>query len=235
MISASPRVSLLQTGTGLPCVVLDDVLVDPQALVDQAARHRDAFQPAAENAYPGLELPLPESVVQAFVDAFNQHARASLEVRRVLGAAGRLALVTRQPPALSPIQRLCHRDRLFVEPGERAVAGVLYLFRDEVLGGTNFFRPRKTPAETEALMVRAAKMSGSEADAAFGTPAAYLTRSNEWFEFGTLAPARWNRLIFFDGGGFHGSHITRPELLSDDPARGRLTLNLFMTARCVAK
>lgn len=235
MISASPKLSLMDPGTGHPCMVLDDVLLDPQALVEQAARHRDAFQPAAENAYPGLELPLPESVVQAFVDAFNLHARNALGVRRVLTAAGRLALVTRQPRELAPIQRLCHRDRLFVEPGQRAVAGVLYLFHDEALGGTNFFRVRKSQTETEALMARAAHMTQAEADAAFGVPAGYLTQSNDWFELAAVAPPRWNRLIFFDGGKFHSSHITRPELLSDDPARGRLTLNLFMTARCVAE
>jgi hypothetical protein len=37
--------------------------------------------------------------------------------------------------------------------------------------------------------------------------------------------------VFYDGGQFHSSHITRPEMLSDDPAHGRLTLNGFFVCK----
>jgi hypothetical protein len=37
--------------------------------------------------------------------------------------------------------------------------------------------------------------------------------------------------VFYDGNLFHSSHILAPELLSDDPARGRLTLNGFFICR----
>lgn len=231
MIRANPVVTFVDTGGALPCVVLDNILDDPEKLVASAVAHRAAFQPAAANAYPGLELPLPDSVVQLFIEAFGRHARAALDVRRIVEGHGRLGLVTRTPDALSPIQRLCHRDRLLVGPDQRAIAGVLYLFRDPALGGTNFFTPRAPLATVEELMGRAAHMDDAEADRVLGLPRRYLTSSNDWFQFNAAIEGRFNRLIFFDGGGFHGSHILRPDLLSDQPDQGRLTLNLFFIGR----
>jgi len=38
-------------------------------------------------------------------------------------------------------------------------------------------------------------------------------------------------MICYDGSLFHCSDITQPALLCDDPARGRLTLNLFFICR----
>jgi hypothetical protein len=42
-------------------------------------------------------------------------------------------------------------------------------------------------------------------------------------------PAKWNRLIFYDGDVFHTSDIREAGKLSDDPDSGRLTLNGFFT------
>lgn len=231
MIRPNPSISFVDIGGELPCVVLDNVLADPARLVQSARVHRDAFQPADANAYPGLELPLPDTVVQAFVEAFNLHARGALQVRRVQSGHGRLGLVTRTPEQLSPIQRLCHRDRLEVGPDQRAVAGVLYLFDNPELGGTNFFNARLPQSEIESLMQRMSRLDETEADRLFDAPRGYLTSSNAWFQFQTAIEPRFNRLIFFDGGGFHGSHILRPDLLNDQPEQGRLTLNLFFTCR----
>jgi len=44
-------------------------------------------------------------------------------------------------------------------------------------------------------------------------------------------PAKWNRLIFYDGGVLHSGDITAPQKLSNDPVAGRLTLNGFFTCR----
>jgi hypothetical protein len=38
-------------------------------------------------------------------------------------------------------------------------------------------------------------------------------------------------VIFYDGSIFHSAHIAAPQLLSDDPLQGRLTLNGFLTCR----
>lgn len=231
MLNPRPAVHTLPVGDGAPCVVVDDALLQPQALVDLALRHRAAFEPPRHNAYPGIELPLPDAVVAHFVEHFLLHARAHLPARRVLAAHGRLAMVTLPPHALGPVQRVCHRDRLAAAADECAVAGVLYLFHDERLGGTSFFDPLQPGAETEALMAALAGPQGEAHAADAGLPRGYLTDDCAHFHRAATVPPRWNRLIWYDGGRFHNSHVARPDLLRDDPASGRLTLNLFLRCR----
>jgi len=214
-------------------VVIDDFLVDADALVALAVQHRRAFGESG-HAYPGIELPLPASVIERFAAQVVDHAGQALGIGEVLDAHGRLAMVTKAAAELSPIQRVCHRDRLFADAGEQAVAMVLYLFRDSELGGTNFFRPLLPIATIDACMQRWAVMSDEAFGAESGQPAGYLTQSNRHFELTDVIEPRWNRLVVYDGGCFHGSHITRPELLSDQPAHGRLTLNLFLRCRTAA-
>ena len=54
-----------------------------------------------------------------------------------------------------------------------------------------------------------------------------MTGSNDIAELLTVVPARFNRLIFYDGEAPHSGHIANPDMLSDDVSKGRLTLNFF--------
>jgi hypothetical protein len=229
----NPNVALTLASTGgpLPCVVLDDALLEPQGLVELAQLHQAAFAWSAANAFPGRELPLPAPVVEGLARQFEPSFAAPLGVETWLDGHGRLSVVSTPPAALRPLQRVCHRDRLALAPDERIVAAVLYLFHDAALGGTSFFQARQDAARTEALMQQLAQARPEEADALLGASKGYLTASNAHFEHVTHVLPRWNRMIFYDGGQFHGSHVNRPELLVDDPARGRLTLNLFLRYR----
>jgi Family of unknown function (DUF6445) len=226
-----PVISRVGLGPAAVVTVLDDVLSDPQALVDLALKHRAAFTMAEGNAFPGLELPLPQAMLDRFAELFSQHARAAIGARRVLSASGRLSMVTLQPASLSALQRVCHRDRLAAQADQCVGAAVLYLFRDERLGGTSFFRSRHDAQQTEALMRRWSMLDAATFEAETGAAPGYLLGSNPHFEHVARIDARFNRLICYDGSLFHGSHIAQPELLSDDPARGRLTLNLFFVCR----
>ena len=237
MFNPDLRVSRLAVGADgadATCVVLDDVLAEPDELVALATRHREAFTVASSNAFPGLELPLPPSVVDGFSELFAQHARGAIGARRVLSATGRLSMVTLQPSQLSPLQRLCHRDRLAAQADQCVGAAVLYLFRDPALGGTGFFRSRHDGAGTEALMRRCSEIGNAQFTRETGWAPAYMTQSNMHFERTAVAEARWNRMTCYDGSLFHGSQIEYPHLLSDAPASGRLTLNLFFLCRRVA-
>lgn len=235
MFNARPTVSQVPVGDGAVCVVIDDALDDPQALVDLSMRHRAAFTLADGNAFPGLELPLPDGVVERFSECFAQRARATLGARRLLRASGRLSMVTLPPERLSPLQRVCHRDRLQAAADECVGAGVLYLFRNPALGGTSFYRPRASAHETDALMQHWSGIDSAQFSRETGWPAAYMTQSNPHFEQTGEVTARWNRLIFYDGSRFHTSHIEQPQLLTDDPAQGRLTVNLFFVCRRAAQ
>lgn len=228
MLNPSPRVHAVDVGDVRPCVVIDDALLDPSSLVEIAVAHREAFSQPLTHAYPGVELPLPESVVQRFVEQFGNHAASLLGVDRIVKAQGRLSVATLQPEELTSLQRICHRDRLFVGAGECAIAAVLYLFSDESLGGTSFFRTLRGREETEALIQQLARNDEKSRHLLRGQPPGYLTGSNEYFELTATVSPKWNRLIWYDGSIFHGSHITDPSKLSDDPATGRLTLNLFL-------
>jgi hypothetical protein len=202
-------------------------------VVAMAARHRAAFAEAPHNAYPGLELPLPDGAVQAMTAWFGQVAAPLLGAGPLRSAHARLAIVTRPPATLTPLQRLPHRDRLGTAADEMAAAGLLYLFDEPALGGTAFYAPRRTLAEIDAEFARYAPMTDAEFAAAsgLGPIKAYPQATSALFEWVAEVPAAFNRAIFYDGGRFHCSQIERPELLSDDPARGRLTLNLFAVAR----
>lgn len=235
MFRHAPLVSLQRIGDVAPCVIVDDALLDPQAVVDIASAHQEAFSRPVDNAYPGLELPLPESVIQQFADQFEQHTASLLQVERVLQASGRLSIATLRAHELSAIQRVCHRDRLFTGPGQRAIAAVLYLFHDERLGGTSFFRSRGSSEETELLMRDLARNDAHALRQLAGQPAGYLTSSNAHFELITTVNPRWNRLIWYDGAEFHGSQIQDSELLTADPSYGRLTLNLFFLCSSLAQ
>ena len=57
-----------------------------------------------------------------------------------------------------------------------------------------------------------------------------MTGSNDIAELLTVVPARFNRLVFYDGEAPHSGHIANPDLLSDDLSKGRLTFNFFANA-----
>lgn len=234
MFNPRPRVERVSLAPGRDAWVVDDILADPESLRRRAVAGRAHFAAAPFNAYPGLEWRMGAEVDTPLSDFFLQHIRHHLGGRRTLGMYSRLSIATLQPQALSPLQRLCHRDRLGIEPGQGVAACVLYLFDDERLGGTGFYAPKKPLAEIDGLIRHWSSLGDLAFTAAIGTPPAYLTGSNDWFHLLGTVPARFNRAVFYDGSQFHSSHITEPGRLSPDPALGRLTLNGFFVCRQTA-
>ncbi|MES2016240.1 MAG: DUF6445 family protein [Pseudomonadota bacterium] len=234
MFNPAPRIELLAIAGHRPCVVIDDFLLDPEAMCEAVVRNQDGFAMAPFNAYPGAELPVPDSLSAQLDEFFMQHVRQLLGARRTLSMHSRLAMVTLAPHQLQPLQRVCHRDRLGVSAEQCVAASVLYLFKDAALGGTSFYAPRQPLAQTERLIAQWNGMEQGAMTAALGAEPGYLTASNAYFELLATVPAKFNRAIFYDGSMFHSSHITQPELLSADPARGRLTLNGFFVCRKAA-
>lgn len=226
-----PRLRTLEIGPDRVCLVVDDALLDPDAWVAHAAARRADFAERAGNAYPGPELALAEAVLESLDGFFAVHARRPLGGRRTLRRSARLSLATRSAEQLVPRQWLCHVDRLDVEPGQNIAASVLYLFKDPALGGTAFYRPRRPAAEIGALVQASASLPPAEFSARYGLAPGYMTRDNDWFGRVAAVPARFNRLIFYPGNVFHSADIERPDLLHDDPARGRLTMNGFYICR----
>lgn len=230
MFRDAPVVQRLPLGDTCVCVV-DDVLSAPQRWVDDAVAHAAAFVEAPYNAYPGIELRLPEAVSARIAEYFDRHLRGHFGVRRTLRQHAKLALVTRPEPELQPFQTIPHVDALASAPGECAMAAVLYLFDDPALGGTGFYRTRVEDAALARLVADAGALGADAFAARHGVPRAYPREGGAWFERVLTVPARWNRLVVYPGTVLHSGAIDAPQRLHADPRRGRLTLNAFLTCR----
>ena len=231
MFNPNPRIQTVPIAGRHVCYVIDDALRDPDALVEYAAAHLGEFIETSHNAYPGPELRMPEAFSAQLDAFFAQYLRRAFDVRRTERMYSRLAITATPADALKPSQSICHVDRLSVEPQHRIVASVLYLFRDERLGGTAFYAPKHPPQTLMPLIQDSGRLDAAAFEARYGIRTGYMTASNAWFEKLTTVPARYNRLIAYEGTVFHSGEIAHPELLSRDPRRGRLSLNGFFTCR----
>lgn len=229
MFNPQPRIDILPVADGRCCYVIDDALIDPDALVAHAVREREGFRAAAANAYPGIELRMDDAFTAQLEDFFRRHVRRHFDVRRVVTLHSRLSLVTLPPAVLQPSQWICHRDRLRFAPDRMIVASMLYLFRDPALGGTSFYTSRLSSAETNRLMHDSVTQDRDSFAASRGVARGYMAESNVLFDKALSVEARWNRMIFYDGDLFHSGDIREPQRMTSDPATGRLSLNGFMT------
>jgi hypothetical protein len=231
MFNPNPSMNRVALSDGRSCVVVDNILRDPMQFVAHAVARRADFSPEDSHYYPGPELRLPPAAHQAFEAFFSQYIRGQLGARRTRSVLCRMSMVTRKPEDLEPFQRIPHVDGGPFQPGEGNFAMVLYLFKDERLGGTSFFRPRVDAATLSAMMARGQHMDRDAFSALIDSAPAYPTRTNAYFEKMASVPAAFNRAVFYDGTIYHSGDIRHPELLSADPEQGRLTVNAFFGVR----
>lgn len=217
------------------CVIVDNFLQNPDEIVEFACRHAGEFS-MPERGYPGLLLDIKDDAmteVYRFIRFEMSKLFAFLKGGMKLSA--NLSMATMQPHQLSNLQRICH-----VDPRDRMdrfnYAALVYLFKNEELGGTGFYRwkdrklmEQATAAELDDPAKGLAFLQ--EHFATFREPACYMTESNEIAELVASVPARFNRLIFYSGDLPHSASIASPELLAMDFSQGRLTLNCFANIR----
>jgi len=216
------------------CVLIDDFLLNPHDLIEYAKRNRDGFR-LQERAYPGLVLPL-EVEIMAVMKRFirSEMSRVFDFLRGNIKLDANLALATLKPDELSWIQRLCHTDPR-TDPDRRNFASVLYLFDNPELGGTGFYR-WKDIEFWQQMSTKQIEDPDAGLDVLqdrfqmFRDAPCYITQSNEAAELLDMAPAKFNRFIFYPGDLPHSACISNPELLSKQPDKGRLTLNCFVSA-----
>lgn len=216
---------------GFNCAVIDDFLLNPRDVVDFASAHAEQFI-MLERAYPGKVLPVDNELVAPL----NRFIRLEMSRQFSFCRTGidfhtQFSLTTLQPEDFTWIQRLCHTDPR-LENGRRNYAALLYLFDNPELGGTGFYRWKDQPFwEKVTAMQRDDPEAGldilRERFQMFRDPPCYMTESNEAADLLDRVPAKFNRLVFYSGDLPHSTYISRPELLSTDPATGRLTLNCF--------
>ncbi len=227
-----PRIETLTLTGGAKVFVVDDFLLNPDEAAAALQAAAAQFRPQPGHPYPGPQLPLADEPAAELDAWFQRHCRALLGAGEPVGMIARFTRVTQDPATLDPRQRICHRDDSGLEPGHGVSALVHYLFRDESLGGTVFFRPLMPEAETAQFRHDANLLDGAAFEARWGIPPGYMTGSNRYFELIGRVPAKWNRAIFYDGGIFHSGDIGWANGGAGYAAgMGRLTLNGFFKAR----
>ena len=230
-INTGAEIQARQVDGDTLCLIVDDFLANPGAMVDFAVANAEHFE-VPTNSYPGHVLDIaPKSTgpLQRYIRReMRQHfpfLRSGLELMTLM------SMTTLQPSELSNLQRLCHTDPKS-GGGRSNYAGLLYLFDDETLGGTGFYRwhDRKIIEQATAFELQdpaKALEFLKERFPTYNEAPCYITESNEIAELIDMVPARYNRWIFYSGDTPHSAFITSPHKLSKDFSKGRLTLNCF--------
>ena len=231
LLRVNPRAtaSTVQLADGSTVYVVDDFAENAEDLV--ALAQAGQFQQLAGHPYPGPQLALPDAVCGALAGYFDQHLRARLGADAGLGMFGRFSRVTQEAATLDPRQRICHRDDSGLDPAQMMAACVHYLFKDEQLGGTVFFRSLMSEADTSRFLHDSCTLDASAFGDRYGIAPGYMTESNRYFEVIGRLPARWNRAVFYDGGIFHSGDIRWAHKSAYLSGLGRLTINAFFRSR----
>lgn len=213
------------------CVIVDNFLHDPYALIEFAAQHNGEFA-VPDRGYPGLLFDVNKDAMTDICGFIrSQMTKHFSFFKGGMNLSSYLSMVTMKPDELSNLQRLCHSDPR-TQPGYSNYAALVYLFENEELGGTGFYRWKD-----RKLMQRAAAIEREDSSKGlafleknfptYRKPPCYMTASNEIAEHLCTIPARFNRLVFYCGDVPHSGAITAPDQLSNDFRKGRLTLNCF--------
>jgi hypothetical protein len=215
------------------CVIVDDFLAAPASLVEYACSHPAEFS-HPNIGYPGVQIRLnDDAMAEIYRFVRSKMSKEYAFLRGRIGIRSLLSMVTLPPERLSFMQRICHVDP-HAGAGRAKYAALLYLFDDARLGGTSFYRLRDEQLVWQGVsLLRRDVAQGEEfMKQHFETlrgPPSYMTGSNDVAELIYTVPPRFNRFVFYSGDLPHTGAVEAPELLSDDPKRGRLTLNLFFS------
>ncbi len=208
-----------------PLLVIDDIVLDADALVDQAMAAQ--WGPPVGTYYPGLNAPLPAAYLRTLAPVLRpSFARAfGLSTDLQMAAMGFFALATWPLERFGPLQRIPHYD----QPDPTCLAMVHYLCKDQP-GGTAFFRHKPTGFEA---------INGGRRDGYIQTIAGEIERDGAKltgfagpdtpnFEMIDVVEAKFNRLVLYRSNVLHCA-LFEGTNLTDDPKTGRLTANSFFS------
>lgn len=130
MFAPNPRVQSLALPGGARCLVVDDVLRQPERWRALAASHAAEFVADPHAGYPVRRLPLPGPVLTGLHVFFSETLREAMGFRRVVDGQGWLSLATARPTAPSRASSS--------GPGQGTAVISLFLFKDAGLGGVVF-------------------------------------------------------------------------------------------------
>jgi hypothetical protein len=229
------RLEILHVGDEeTPVIIVDDVVESPDELIAYAVHHAE-FSDTGVQGYPGIRAKLPDSYVVAVKPLLHQlvsEQYTPLDGHDLRVVQQLFSLVTRPPENLELLQRVPHYD----DHSPYYFATVHYLNHGN-FAGTGIFRHRPTGFESitrarHDIFLREAR----EHIRRHGMPAAsYINTSDDHFELIRELEYRPNRLVMYPGYLLHSGLIDPLRDISADPARGRLTANLFFMPLRIAR
>jgi len=209
---------------GAPLLVIDNLVADPERLVDRATRRK--FDARSEY-FPG-----PRARAPAMYEHFLELVLNPLLAEHFGIRPGRFAfpmchysLVATPPRDLQFLQRIPHIDSV---DGD-GLATVHYLFHGD-WGGTAFYRHRETGFEYIDASRRDAYFRQLEAESQGSAAPApgYINGSTDLFEQIARADAVFNRMLVYRRNSLHSACVEDDRVPSPDPLQGRLSINTFI-------
>jgi len=207
-----------------PLVVIDNVVSDPDDLVNVAATKQ--FGEVA-SYYPGIRAKVSLSYQQFILEQLRGvfAEEFAFESGAVRFTACHYSLVTTPPEKLTYLQRIPHVDSV----ASKELAFVHYLFKAD-LGGTAFYRHRKTGFEyvdqdrkPEYLRCLEEERSGPHSP-----PAEYISGDTPLYELLGSQQGVFNRLVIYRRNSLHSGALSPNFVADPDPRTGRLSINGFL-------
>jgi len=209
---------------GATLLVIDNVVADPEKLVNKAARSRFSVQGAY---FPGLRARAPASY-EYFLESLLKpllHEHFGMAPGRFSFPMCHYSLVATPPEKLNFLQRIPHFD----SNADNGLATVHYLFRDN-WGGTAFYRHRQTGFETigEARAPAYFECLQRESRGEDAPGASYINGDTTLFERIDQADGVFNRMLVYRRNSLHSATIDNSLVPPADPLSGRLSINAFI-------
>ena len=208
-------------------LVFDDFLVNPSDFVAWAQSEAH-FKPPKDTNYPGIVAPLTRAIALGTLSAISDILAFEYKVPHSvpLNCSGNYSLMTTPQDLLNPMQSVPHFDA----PTPFRLAMLLYLFHPPQ-GGTAFYRHRSTGFETvDASRLETfvpaylANLKNRE-----DRKRCYFGETDEDYIQIAKVDAVFNRLVVYPSFLLHSALIDAA-LLSCEPHKGRLTVNMFVQA-----
>jgi hypothetical protein len=219
------RIQRLEIGRErAPLLVVDDLVRDPDELVDLAASKMFS---AAPTYYPGMRAKAPLSYQRFILEVLRP------EIDATFGLHGRVlrftecnfSLVTTPAEKLSYLQRIPHVDSLVNEE----LAMIHYLFRAPH-GGTAFYRHRSTGFEyvDKVRQIEYLNQVDREKAGPHSAPPAYIVGDTPLYERIAAQDGVFNRLLMYRRTTLHSGSIAPDFVFDPNPRTGRLSINAFL-------
>jgi len=207
-----------------PLLVIDNLVSDPDALVDHAA---GKFFGDVASYYPGVRSKAP-LIYQQFVlgnmrGLFCEYFGFQPGTLRF--TACHFSVVTTPAEKLSHLQCIPHIDSVF----GNELAFVHYLFRRD-LGGTAFYRHRRTGFEVidQARQAEYFACVEEEKHGPNKPEARYINGSTALYEEVGRQEGIFNRLVIYRRTSLHSGSIRNDFVPDPNPRTGRISINGFL-------